>query len=135
MSPAGVSRNFAKLGVLADWQLLTTVYNMQSLFFFVNFNGDLINKQTALTAFPYNLTAACKTTEQVHFSAESDERLNKNKRRLCAAARISYLNFEAPFMLDMDALKIVGAVLLNRNANGFERAISFFSIMLQLAQR
>ena len=136
ISAAGVSFDPAKLRVLADWPLPTTVCELQLFLGFVNFYGDFIDEQTALTASLYDMTAARKGTEQVHFSAEDVERFTEIKRRLCAAPRLAHPNIEAPFTLYTDASKIaVGAVLLQRDASGVERAISFFSKKLSSAQR
>ena len=50
ISPAGVSPDRAKLRVLADWPLPTTVRELQSFFGFVNFYTEFIDEQTALTS-------------------------------------------------------------------------------------
>ena len=97
---------------------------------------ETIDEQTALTASLNDLTAARKGTEQVHFSADDVERFNVIKRRLCATPRLAHPNLEAPFTLYTDASTIaVGAVLLQRDASGVERAISFFFKKLLSAQR
>ena len=70
ISTAGVSPNPAKLRLLADWPLPTTVRELQSIFGFVNFYSDFIDEQTALTSSLYDLTAARKATELVHFIRE-----------------------------------------------------------------
>ena len=102
----------------------------------MNFYSDFIDEQTALTALLYDLTAARKGTEKVHFFAEDIERFNELKRRLCVAFRLAHPNLEAPFTLYTDASKIaIGAVLLQRDAAGVERAISFFFKKLSPAQR
>ena len=137
ISAAGVSPDPSKLRVLADWPLPTTVGELQSFLGFVNFYDDFIDEQTALTASLYDMTAARKGTEQVHFSAEDVERFNEIKRRLCAAPRLAHPNLEAPITLYTEASKIaVGAVLLQRDASGFERAIFFvFEEALGLAEK
>ena len=113
ISPAGVSTDPAKLRVLADWPVPTTVRELESFLGFVNFYSDFIDEQTALTSSLYNLTAARKRTEPVHFSREDIERFTKLKRRLCAAPCLAHRNLEAPFTLYTDASKVVvGAVLL-----------------------
>ena len=48
--PAGVSPDPAKLRVLADWPLPTTVGELQSSLSFVNFYSDFIHEQSALTS-------------------------------------------------------------------------------------
>ena len=65
ISPAGVCPYFAKLRVLADWPLPTTVRELQSFFGIVNFYSDFIDEQTALTFSLYDLIAARKGTEPV----------------------------------------------------------------------
>ena len=99
ISPAGVSPNPAKLRVLADWPLSTTVRELQSFLGFVNFYSDFIDEQTALTSSLYDITAARKSTEPVHFTRENIERFAELKRRLCAAPRHAHPNLEAPFTL------------------------------------
>ena len=74
ISAAGVSPDPAKLRVLADWPLPTTVHELQYFLGFVNFYSDFIDEQTALTSSLYDLTSARKGTEPVHFSAEDIER-------------------------------------------------------------
>lgn len=69
MSAAGVSPHPAKLRVLFDWPVPTTVCELQSFLCFVNFYKDIIDEKTALTVSLYDLTAARKGTEPVHFSA------------------------------------------------------------------
>ena len=136
ISAAGVSLDPAKLRVLADWPFPTTVSELQSFLALLNFYGDFIDEQTALTALLYDRTAARKGTEQVHFSAEDVEPLNEIKSRLSAAPRLAHPNLEGPFTLYTDASKIaVGAVPLQRDASGVERAISFFSKKLSAAHK
>ena len=137
ISPAGMSPDPAKLRVLADWPVPTTVRELQSFFGFVNFYSDFIDEQIALTSSLSDLTAARKGTEPVHFTREDIERFAELKRRLwCAAPCLAHPNFEAPFTLYTDASKIaVGAVLLQRDTAGVERPISFFSKKLSSAQR
>ena len=126
----------AKLLVLADWPLPTTVRELQSLLGFVNFYSDFIDKTTALTSSLYYLTSARKGILPVHFCAEDIKRFAELKRRLCVAPRLAHPNLESPFTLYTDASKIaVGAVLLQRDAAGVERAILFFSKKLSSAQR
>ena len=67
ISAAGVSPDPAKLRVLADWPLPTTVRELQSFLNFVNFNFDFIDEQIALIASIYDPIAARKGTEPVHF--------------------------------------------------------------------
>ena len=72
----------------------------------------------------------------MHFSAKNIERFNKLKRCLFFAPRLAHLNLEAPFTLYTDASKIaIGAVLLQSDTAGVERAISFFSKKLSPAQK
>ena len=134
--PAGVSPDPAKLRVLADWPVPTTVSEIQSFLGFVNFYSDFIDEQTALTSSLYDLTAARKGTEPVHFTREDIERFAELKSRLCAAPCFTHPNLEAPFTLYTDASKIaVDAVLLQRDTAKVERPISFFSKKLSSAQR
>ena len=136
ISFAGVSPDPSKLRVLADWPLPTTVRELQSFLSFVNFYSDFIDEQTALTSSLYDMTAARKGTEPVHFTRDDIERFAELKRRLCAAPRLANPNLEAPFTLYTDASKIaIGAVLLQRDNAGVERPISFFSKKLFSAQR
>ena len=136
ISAAGVSHDPAKLRVLADWPTPKTVREMQFFLGFVNFYGDYISDATELTAPLYDLTAARKGDESIKLNAEHFKSFEKIKRRLCAVPRLAHPDFEQPFVLYTDALKIaVGAVLLQRDNNGVERAISFFSKKLSPAQR
>ena len=122
--------------MLADRPLSTTERELQSFLGFMNFYSDFIDEQTALTFSLYDLTAARKGTEPVHFTREDIQRFAELKRRLCAAPRLAHPNLEAPFTLDTDASKIaVGAVLLQRDIAGVERSISLFSKKLSPAQR
>ena len=84
ISAASVSPDPAKLRVLADWPLPTTVRELQSFLGFVNFYGDFFDEQTTLTASLYDMTAARKCTEQEHFSAEDVERLTTRSNATCA---------------------------------------------------
>ena len=92
-----MSPDTAQLRVLADWPLPTTVHKLQLFLGFVNFDSDFIDEQTALTSSLYDLTAARKGTELVHFTCEDIERFAELKRRLCAAPRLAHPNLEAPF--------------------------------------
>ena len=80
ISAAGVLPDPAKLHLLTDWPLPTTVRELQPLLGFINFYGDFIDEQTALTGSLDDMRAARKGTEQVHFSAEDVERFNEIKR-------------------------------------------------------
>ena len=136
ISPAGVSPDLAKLRVLADWPLPTTVCELQSFLGFVNFYYDFIDEQTALTSSLYDMTAARTGTEPVHFTCEDIKRFAELKRRLSAAPRLAHPNLDAPFTLYTNASKFaVGAVMLQCDTAGVERPISFFSKKLSSAQR
>ena len=136
ISTAGVSLDPAKLRVLADWPTPKTVCEMQSFYGFVNFYGDNISDATELTAPLNDLTAARKGDESIKLTAENLEFFEEIKRRLCAAPRLAHPDLEQPFVFYTDASKIaVGAVLLQRDYSGVERAISFFSKKLSQAQR
>ena len=134
ISAAGVSPDPAKLCVLAEWPLPTNVHELQSFLGFVNFYSDFIDEQTVMISSLYDLTSARKGTKPVHFTPEDVERFTELKRQLCAAPRLAHPNLEAPFTLYTDASKIaVGAVLLQRDTAGLERAIAFFSKKLSSA--
>ena len=92
ISPAGVSPDPAKLRVLADWPLPTTVRVLQSFLGFVNLYSDFIDEQTAQTSLLYDLTAARKSTKPVHFTRKDIERFTELKRRLCVAPRLANPN-------------------------------------------
>ena len=84
----------------------------------------------------YDLTDARNGTETMHFSADNIERFNELNRSFCIAPQLLHLNLAAPFTLNTDASKIaIGAVLLQRDATGVVRAISFFPKKLLPAQR
>ena len=127
-SPAGVSPDPAKLQVLFDWPAPTTVREIQSFLGFVNFYADFIDRSTELTSHLYDLTTGKKGEESIQMSAENLTAFEEIKRRRCAGQRLAHPEFEWPFTLYTDALKIaVGAVLLQRDADGIERAVFFFS--------
>ena len=118
ISADGVSPDPAKLRVLADWPLPTTVREMQSFLGFVNFYGDYISDATELTAPLYDLTAARKGDESIKLDAEHIESFEEIKRRLCAAPRLAHPDLEQPFVLNTDASRItVSAVLLQRDSS------------------
>ena len=134
-SATGITSDPAKLRVLANWPIPTTVRELQSFLAFVNFYYEFIDEQTALTSSLYDLTAARKRTEPVQFLPAHVEAFKEIKRRLCAAPRLAHRNLEAPFTLYTDASKIaVCAVLLQRDVTGVEHVISFFSKKLSSAQ-
>ena len=109
---------------------------MQSFLGFVNFYGDYISDATELRALLYDVTAARKNDESIKLTAEHLESLEEIKRRLCAAPRFAHNDFEQPFVFYTDASIIaVGAVLLQRDDSGVERAITFFSKNLSPAER
>ena len=109
---------------------------MQSFPEFVNFDGDHISDAIELTAALYDLTAARKGDESIKLTAEHLKSFEEIKRRLYAAPRIVHPDLEQPFVLYTDASKIViGAVLLQRDNSGVERAILFFSKKLSPAKR
>ena len=136
ISAACVSTDPSKLRVLADWQTPKTVRKMQSFLGFVNFYGNYISDATELTAPLYDLTAARNGDESIKLTAENLESSEEIKRRLCAAPRLAHPDPEQPFVFYTDASKItIGAVLLQRDNSGVERAISFFSKKLSLAHR
>ena len=109
---------------------------MQSFLGFVNFYGDFLANAIELTAQLYELTAAQKGNDAIEHSAENLAAFEEVKRRLCKAPQLAHPDLEKPFVLYTDASKIaVGAVLLQADENGVERAISFFSKKLSSAQR
>ena len=62
ISAAGITFDPAKLSVLANWIIPTTVRELQSFLEFLNFYNEFIDEQTALTSSLYDLTAARKGT-------------------------------------------------------------------------
>ena len=136
ITAAGMSPDLANLRGFVDWRVPTSVRELQSFLNLVYCYCDFIDELTALTASLDDLTTACKGTQPVRFLAKHAKKLNIIKRRLCAAPKIAYSNFEAPFTLYINSSKIaVSAVLLQSYANGVERAVSFFSKKLSPAQR
>ena len=135
ISTAGVSPDPAKLRVLADWPTPKTVREMQSFLRFVNFYGDYISDATELTAPLHDLTAAREGDDSIKQTAKHLDSFKEIKSRLFAAPRLAHPDVEQPCVLYTDASKItVGAVLLQRDDNGVERAILFFSRKLSPAQ-
>ena len=67
ISAAGIIPDPAKLRVLANLGIPTTVRELQLFLGFVNFNNEFIDEQTALTSWLYDLTAARKGTELLQF--------------------------------------------------------------------
>ena len=136
ISAVGITPDPAKLRVLANWPIRTTVRKLQSFLGFVNFYNEYIDEQTALPSSRYDLTAARQGTEPVLFLPTHVEAFNETKRRLCATPRLAHQNLEAPFTLNTDASKIaVGAVLVQIDVTGVERVISYFSNKLLSAQK
>ena len=76
ISAAGITPDPAKLRVLANWPIPTTVRELQSFLGFVNFYNEFIDEQTALTSSLYDLTAARKGTEPVQFLPAHVEAFN-----------------------------------------------------------
>ena len=107
---------------------------MQSLIGFVNFYGNNIFETTEHTAPLFDLIAARNGNESLKLTAEHLESFEEIKRRLCTSLRLAHPYFEKPFILYRDASLIAfGAVLLQRDNSGVERAISLFSKILSIA--
>ena len=85
ISVAGVSPNPAKLRVLAEWPVPTTVREMKSFFGFINFYRDFIACNTELTAPLYDLTAARKGEDPIQLNTDKNKAFAEIKLRLCAA--------------------------------------------------
>ena len=101
---------------------------MQSFLGFINCYGDYIADATELTSPLYDLTASKKGDDPIQLSAENIKSLEEIKSRLCACPRLAHTDLERPLVLYTDASKIaVGAVLLQSDPDGIERAVSFFS--------
>ena len=80
ISLAGVSRDRAKLSVLADWPTPKTVRELQSFVKFINLYGDYISDASELTAPLYDLTAARKGDKSIKLTAEHLESFEEIKR-------------------------------------------------------
>ena len=131
-----ISPDPAKLRVLAVRPAPTTVRELQSFLGFINFYGDFIDDATKLTAPLYDLTSVRNGADSIQFSSEHLNLFEEIIRRLCAAPCLAHPNLETRFTLYTDASKIaVGAVLLQLDLNGVERAVSLFSKKLSSAQR
>ena len=82
------------------------------------------------------MTANQKVEDTIRMSPENVKSFEEIKERLCAAPRLAHPDLEQPFVLYTDASKItVGAALLQRDSNGVEDAVSFYSKKLSSAQR
>ena len=109
---------------------------MQSFLGFVNVYGKYIVDSTLFTSALYDLTANRKGEDTIRMFSEDVKSFEEIKKRLCAGPRFAHFDLEQPFVLYTNASKIaVGAAFLQRDSNGVERAVSFFSKKLSLAQR
>ena len=136
ISAAGVSPDPEKLRVLREWRAPSKVREMQSFLGFVNFYAEYLADATQLTAQLYDLTSERKGDDPIELSPENIAAFEEIKRRLCAAPQLAHPDLERPFTLYTDASNIaVGAILLQRDSNGVERPVSFFSKKLSSAQR
>ena len=136
ISAAGVSPDPAKFRVLADWPTPNTVCERQFFLEFVYFYRNYILDATELTAPLYDLNTAREGDESIKLIAEHFESFKEIKCPLCSPPpRLANSGFEQPFILYTDASKIaIGAVLLQRDNSGVERAISFLSNKLSPAK-
>ena len=136
ISAAGVSPDPEKLRVLREWRAPSKVREMQSFLGFINFYAEYLADATELTAQLYDLTSERKGDDPIEMSPENVAAFEEIKRRLCAAPQLAHPDLERPFTLYTDASNIaVGAILLQRDSNGVERPVSFFSKKLSSAQR
>ena len=136
ISTAGVSPDPEKLRVLREWPAPSKVREMQSFLGFINFYAEYLANATQLTAQLYDLTTGHKGDDPIKLSPQNIDAFEEIKRRLCAAPQLAHPDLERPFTLYTDASNIaVGAILLQRDSNGIERPVSFFSKKLSSAQR
>jgi len=136
VTPAGVAPDPAKLRVLANWPAPTTVREVQAFLGFVNLYGDFVANSTELTAPLYSLTVARKSEDAVALTHEQMRSFEEIKTRLCTGPVLAHPDLAQPFVLHTDASKFaIGAVLLQCDAAGVERPVSFFSKKLSSAQQ
>ena len=136
ISAAGVSPDPEKLRVLREWPAPSKVREMQSFLGFINFYAEYLADATQLTAQLYDLTTGHKGDDPIKLSPQNVAAFEEIKRKLCAAPQLAHPDLERPFTLYTDASNIaVGAILLQRDSNGVERPVSFFSKKLSSAQR
>ena len=136
ISTAGVSPDPEKLRVLREWPAPSKVREMQSFLGFINFYAEYLADATQLTAQLYDLTTGHKGDDSIVLSPQNIAAFEEIKRKLCAAPQLAHPDLERPFTLYTDASNIaVGAILLQRDSNGVERPVSFFSKKLSSAQR
>ena len=84
INASGTSPDPQKLRVLLNWQVPSTVREVQSYLGFVNFYGDFIASSTDLTSSLYELTVARKNNDAVQLSKIQLDAFNELKRRLCS---------------------------------------------------
>ena len=136
ISVDGVSPDPEKLRVLREWPAPSKVREMQSFLGFINFYAEYLADATQLTAELYDLTSGRKGDDLIKLSKQNVASFEEIKRKLCAAPQLAHPDLERPFTLYTDASNIaVGAILLQRDLNGVERPVSFFSKKLSSAQR
>ena len=136
ISTAGVSPDPEKLRVLREWPAPSKVREMQSFLGFINFYAEYLADATQLTAQLYDLTTGHKGDDPIKLSPQNVAAFEEIKRKLCAAPQLAHPDLDRPFTLYTDASNIaVGAILLQRDSNGVERPVSFFSKKLSSAQR
>ena len=136
VSAAGVRPDREKVRVVSEWLVPKTVPEMQSFLGLVNYFARYIKDYADVAAPLYEKTRAGSDSTRITFDAVELKHFERLKNELAELPLLSHPRLDEPFTLQTDASKTaIGSVLLQRQPDGLERPIVFFSRKLDAAQQ
>ena len=136
VSAAGVRPDREKVRVVREWPVPGTVREMQSFLGLVNYFVRYIKDYAEVAAPLYEKTRAGSGSTRITVDAVELKHFERLKSALAELPLLSHPRLDQPFTLQADASKTaIGSVCLQRQPDGLQRPIAFFSRKLDAAQQ
>ena len=136
VSAAGVRPDREKVRVVREWAVPTKVKTLQGFLGLVNYFSRHIENYAQIAAPLYEKTRAGSGETRITLDAVELKHFERLKNALAELPLLSHPRLDEPFTLQTDASKMaIGSVLLQRQPDGLERPIAFFSKKLDAAQQ
>lgn len=122
-----------KISAIVNFPVPTSVRQVRRFMGMCGYYGKFVENYSSLSS---PITDTIRKHAKFTFTAEALESFHKLKEALVCEPVLVHPNFEEPFFIHCDASKYgVGACLMQKDSEGNDRAICFFSKKLNNSQR
>jgi hypothetical protein len=128
----GVKMDSVKLNGILDWLTPTSVTEVRSFLGFRNFYKPFIADYARIARPLHNLT---KKGVVFSWAPKQDKAFQNLKSQFASNPVLATIDYNRPFTLQTDASAFtIGATLMQKQEDGIEKPVAFFSVSLQPAE-